>query len=168
MLVVEAIGQRAELGLEERERCRVLQRLGPGPVIERGPPEQHLDAVDGGLVAARARQDGDDVAGVALLLVAAPAQVAGSAIGIPVARELPAPEVVGPGRDEERVVGIGDQLGDPPVGEAPVCEREGELLAADDDAVGVLRVGRVDRGERGLERAAQVTTPRTPTRRSRR
>ncbi len=100
------------------------------------------------VVAGGAQQPGD-VAGVALLLVAPPAQVAGAALGVVAARQLPAAQVMGPGREAQRVVGVGHELARPtrpPAGRGP-----GPAAASTPRTTtrfGIVGVGRVDRRHR--------------------
>ena len=72
--------------------------------------EQRLHPLDLGLLVAGVEQQLLDVAGVARLLILAPAQVAGLARWIVGAGHLPPTEVMRPGSDDQRLVGVRDQL----------------------------------------------------------
>ena len=77
-----------------------------------------------------------------LVQVAAPPQVAGSAVWVRRARDGPAADVVGAGRQQQLLAGVGPQAAHP-LGDEPGVERF--LL------VGVLGVGGVDGGDGPLE-----------------
>jgi hypothetical protein len=76
---VEFGGDVGQLRLDEREAGRVFDGLGACVDSQVVAPDECLDAFDRGRVEAVFGQQDGDVAGMALALVALPAQVAGLA-----------------------------------------------------------------------------------------
>src|SRR3954463_5191680 len=91
LLRVQARGEVVELGLEEHEAERVLERLHLGVLAEPALAHEILHPRDRAAVVADAREDLPDLARVLLVQIAPPAQVARPAGGSAAARDGPPP-----------------------------------------------------------------------------
>ena len=92
-----------------------------------------------------------------LLQLLPPAEVPGAVPRVALPRDLPTPDVVGAGREQERMTGFGAQPADPLGHELRVGELLGSAFAAHFEAVRIRCVGGVDGGQGGFQPARPVS-----------
>ena len=147
------VGECSELSLQEREAQCVLESLNLGVSSEVALPEDVLDPGHGGVVVAHAAEDLRSDVRVELLQLLAPAEVARAVLRVALPRDLPTPDVVGAGREQERMTGFGAEAADPLGDELRVGELLGSEFAAHFEAVRIVSVGGVDGGQGGFQPA---------------
>lgn len=144
---------------QEDEADHILQRLHLGLALQPLLAQHAADLGDGGLVIARRAHHAAHALGMAAALLAAPLQIAGSALGEIAARQEPALHMLPARRDLQRLGGRREQprqlLGHAP----PIEQRRRRTLLLR----GVRGIGGIDSGKDGGDRGHQLLRKRSST-----